>query len=408
MAIPADILKALERAEYKSPTPIQSGTIPQALQGVDILGCAQTGTGKTAAFLIPLIAHLQKNPSELGLVLAPTREIALQICESAKSLLRFSKGVYTAVLIGGSPMRPQIKNLQRGPKLIIGTPGRIFDHMMRGTLSMGACTFAVLDEADQMLDMGFAPQIDKILCETSKTRQTLMFSATMPPEIMKLSRKYLKSPESISVGEREKAVDTLKQKVLIVNPHDKETIFFKELSEMGDRPTLIFAQTQWKADELSEKLQHSGFRALSIHGGLSQGQRFYALKLFKSGQIQFLVATDVASRGLHIDNIENVVNYEVPLNPESFLHRIGRTARNGKEGMALTLVDNTDFQSFRRIKQYLKNCEVVGEFLKTQNDSSRFKSKNRRFGKKDFGRFQPRFKKRGDGQSRPAGDQARA
>lgn len=384
LGISTDILKALERAAFKTPTPIQASTIPLALSGKDIVGCAQTGTGKTAAFLIPLIMYLQKNPKKMGLVLAPTREMAIQICESAKSLLRFNNTVHGCVLIGGSPMRQQITNLSRGPKLIIGTPGRVFDHIQRGTLNLASCEFLILDEADQMLDMGFAPQIEKIVGFTPKNRQTLMFSATMPPAIVKLMHRYLRTPEKISVGQRETAVDTLKQKVIITDAKQKESILKEEIAKRKGS-ILIFTQTQWKADLLADRLYEAGTSASSIHGGLSQSQRFTALRAFKTGHIQVLVATDVASRGLHIDNISHVVNFELPTCTESFLHRIGRTARNGKDGEALTLVGQEDFDAFRRVKPYLKNCEIVGEFVPgARQNAPRQGGRGRRFGGNRF------------------------
>jgi ATP-dependent RNA helicase DeaD len=397
-----EILEALKRAGYTEPTPIQAATLPIAIAGKDILGCAQTGTGKTAAFLIPLMMHLRKNPEEYGLVLAPTREIAIQICESARSLARFATDLHGCVLIGGSPMMMQIRNLQRGPKLIIGTPGRVFDHLSRGTLNLKNCKFAVLDEADQMLDMGFAPQIEKVLGQTSRDRQTLMFSATVPPAIEKLTMKYLRKPERISVGQREKAVDTLKQKVIVTTPAQKDEALRDEIKNRQGS-ILVFTQTQWKADQLSYRLQEEGFNANAIHGGLSQQQRFNALRRFKSGQISILVATDVASRGLHIDNISHVINYELPTCSEAFLHRIGRTARNGKDGEAVTLVDNNDYFAFRRIEPYLKNCEIVGEFIrrggKSAGGGARGGSRGggSRSGSGGFNRFNKKSHRKGPG-----------
>lgn len=355
--------KSLTDAKFDMATPIQTATIPLGLERHDIIGCAQTGTGKTAAFLIPAITFLEKNPNEIALVLAPTREIVYQIAETARIFLANHADIRVATIIGGSRIANQLNALAKKPRLIVGTPGRLNDFIARRKLHLNTCHTLIFDEADRMLDMGFAPQIDEIVKHVPKNRQTVMFSATMAPAVEKLAKTYLQNPKFVSVGQKETAVDALKQRVIITNVEKKESTLVEELtSKTGS--VLVFAETQRRVEKLGYKLRDAGFRAETIHGGRTQGQRFKALKSFKDGNVNILVATDVASRGLDIGNIAHVINFDLPSNPEDFLHRIGRTARNGKDGDALTLVVQSDYSEFNRIKKYLKNCTTTGEFEK--------------------------------------------
>lgn len=353
--------KSLSEASFETATPIQSATIPLGLERHDIIGCAQTGTGKTAAFLIPAITFLEKNPNDVALVMAPTREIVQQIADSARIFLKNHPEMRIATIIGGSRMDRQLNALARKPRLIVGTPGRLNDFLARRKLHLNTCHTLVLDEADRMLDMGFAPQIDIIIKALPKNRQSVMFSATMAPPVEKLAKTYLNNPKFVSVGQKETAPDALKQKVIITSVEKKEDLFIDELNARKGS-ILVFAETQRRVEKLCYKLRDFGFQAESIHGGRTQGQRFRALRAFRENEVNILVATDVASRGLDIGNIEHVINYDLPSNPEDFLHRIGRTARNGKDGDALTLVLPADYQEYKRIKKYLKNCETIGEF----------------------------------------------
>lgn len=353
--------KSLKEASFETATPIQAATIPLGLERHDIIGCAQTGTGKTAAFLIPAITFLENNPDDVALIMAPTREIVQQITESARVFLKNHPQMRIATVIGGARMDRQLNALARKPRIIVGTPGRLNDFIARRKIFLNTCHTLVLDEADRMLDMGFAPQIDTIIKVLPKNRQSVMFSATMAPAVEKLAKTYLQNPKFVSVGQKETAPDALKQKIIITSVEKKEDTLIDELNGR-EGSVLVFAETQRRVEKLCYKLRDFGFEAESIHGGRTQGQRFRALKSFREGEVNILVATDVASRGLDIGNISHVINYDLPSNPEDFLHRIGRTARNGKDGDALTLVLPADFQEFKRIKKYLKNCETIGEF----------------------------------------------
>ncbi len=351
--------KALLDAKFETATPIQQSCIPIGLAGHDLIGCAQTGTGKTAAFLLPLISHLEKNPNRTALIMAPTREIVHQISDATRIFLKYLPDMKVVTIIGGARMSSQLMGLARRPRIIVGTPGRLNDLIARGKIDLRNCQNLILDEADRMLDMGFAPQIDQIIKHVPTQRQTWMFSATMAGPVEKLAKTYLKSPQIISVGEKETAPDKLNQKVIVTSMDKKENDLMDELN-LRKGSVLIFAQTQRRVEKLGYRLKDFGFSAEMIHGGRTQGQRFRALKLFKDGEVNILVATDVASRGLDIGNICHVINYDLPSNPEDFLHRIGRTARNGKDGDALTLVLPNEGEDFSKIKKYFKNCEIVG------------------------------------------------
>ncbi|MEZ4814136.1 MAG: DEAD/DEAH box helicase [Bdellovibrionota bacterium] len=357
----AKLNKSLEEAKFENATPIQAACIPLGLERHDIIGCAQTGTGKTAAFLVPAIDFLEKNPNEIALILAPTREIVYQIAEAARIFLKNHSDIRVASIIGGARIANQLNVLAKKPRLIVGTPGRLNDFLARRKLHLNTCHTLIFDEADRMLDMGFAPQIDEIVKHVPKQRQTVMFSATMAPGVEKLAKTYLNNPKFISVGQKETAVDALKQKVIITSIEKKEGTLLEELNGRTGS-ILVFAETQRRVEKLGYKLREFGFLAETIHGGRTQGQRFRALSRFKTGDVNILIATDVASRGLDIGNISHVINFDLPSNPEDFLHRIGRTARNGKDGEAVTLVMQADYADFNRIKKYFKNCETIGKF----------------------------------------------
>ncbi len=339
--LPAPLLKALSAMQFSTPTPIQAAAIPMALAGKDILGSAQTGTGKTAAFAIPLLAHLIKSPKSMAVVMTPTRELAVQVMQAMRKMMDGSPNIRAAILIGGESMQKQFQQLNAKPRLIVGTPGRINDHLSRNSLKIEAADFLVLDEMDRMLDMGFGIQIDKILKFMTLPRQTLLFSATMPQEIIKLANKYTKSPERISVGSTTTPIDRIKQDVLRITPEEKYATLTQQLDQRTGS-IIIFVKTKHGADRLAQKLTREKHSAEAIHGDLRQNRRDRVIRDFREKKHRILVATDVAARGLDIPHIEHVINYDLPQCPEDYIHRIGRTARAGAEGSAICLVTPED------------------------------------------------------------------
>ena len=348
--LPSKLLKALARIDYTTPTPIQAQTIPLALEGKDVLGSAQTGTGKTAAFGIPLIAHLMANPDSMALVMTPTRELAAQVRTALLPLLPVE--IKTALLIGGDSMFKQISQLAPHPRLIIGTPGRINDHLARGTLKLQNTDFLVLDETDRMLDMGFGIQIDKILTYVSNDRQTLLFSATLPANIVKLSGKYMRSPERIAVGSTTTPVENIQQELIHTTDTEKYTQLLAQLDQRSGS-VIIFVKTKFGTEKLAKKLCQSDHQADAIHGDLQQRRRDRVIRNFRDQRYRILVATDVAARGLDIPHIEHVINFDLPQCPEDYIHRIGRTARAGASGCAVNLLTPADGTKWRAIHRLI-------------------------------------------------------
>ncbi len=345
------IQKSLEEMGFEEPTPIQKEAIPIALRGEDIVGQAQTGTGKTAAFGLPIVERI--SPRERGvkaLILTPTRELAIQVAHEI-SLMGKHKGVSAYPIYGGVSIDRQASILRRGRhQVIVGTPGRIKDLINRGILKLDRVRFAVLDEADQMLDMGFIEDIEEILGKTPKDKQTMLFSATMPYEIRKLIDNYLKPGyKTVRVG-KQLITPKVKQRILLVRSEDKLKALEKLLREHKDTSTIVFVKTKRDAADIERELQRRGIDARAIHGDLSQRQRETVMRLFKEGKIKVLVATDVAARGIDIKDVGLVINYELPENPESYVHRIGRTGRAGKEGTAISLVAESEKRRMYRIK----------------------------------------------------------
>lgn len=343
MGLPVSLKQALDKNNLSVPTPIQMQAIPLALQGKDILGSAQTGTGKTLAFAIPLVAKLlDKSSSGLALVIVPTRELAGQVKREIEEKLLPKGSIFKlALLIGGAPIFEQIKQLNVRPKIIVGTPGRIIDHIKRKTLSVRNISTLVLDETDRMFDMGFGVQIEEIMKHLPKIRQTLMFSATLPGDIVKLAEKYLDQPERVSVDCQATTSVKIKQEVVYVSELGK---YEKLLGQLCQREgsIIIFVKTKQGADQLASKLCKDDYSALAIHGDLRQQKRERVINSFRRGRNQIMVATDVASRGLDIPHIQHVVNYDVPQSQADYIHRIGRTARAGAEGFALSFVTPQD------------------------------------------------------------------
>lgn len=350
--LPQQLRTALAAMNFTTPTPIQAQSIPLVLEGRDVLATAMTGSGKTAAFSIPMVTRLLTNPRGTALIMLPTRELANQVQVVVKQLLGQYSTIKTALLIGGESMPKQQQELRARPRIIVGTPGRIIDHLQRGSLMLHDATYIVLDEADRMLDMGFEDQIMAVLKYLPAQRQTLLFSATLPPQIKKLSERYLKDPARVEIGETNKAADRIDQKTLRVNHDDKYAQLCRELGERTGT-VIIFVKSKYGTEKLATKLRKSGHTADAIHGDLEQKRRERVLAAFREKKHRILVATDIASRGLDIPHIEHVINYDLPQAPEDYIHRIGRTARAGAEGAAISFISPEDALKWQAIQKLM-------------------------------------------------------
>ena len=358
LALSESIQKALAEMKFTTPTPIQAQAIPVALTGQDIIGCAQTGTGKTAAFSIPILATLLKNKDQTALILAPTRELAIQITEVIESLTQFCKHIRVVNLIGGMSMQHQVRNVQKGYRIIVATPGRLLDHCDRNKRMLANVSMFVLDEADRMLDMGFAPQLRRIFPLLPASRQTLLFSATLPPEIQDMIKKITRQPKKIQVGEVSVPAENIKQQARKLNGEQKNDLLMDELANRQGS-ALVFVRTQRRADRVSRTLEEAGLQVTRIHGGRSQGQRVKALSDFRDGRVRVLVATDIAARGIDISHVAHVINYDLPQVPEDYVHRIGRTARAGRAGEAMSFISSDDVEQWRNIEKLLRQKGIA-------------------------------------------------
>ena len=341
MALPKEIIATLSEMKFSEPTPIQEEAIPHAMKGKDILGSAQTGTGKTAAFGIPLIARLMSNPKGSALVMTPTRELATQVLTQLRLMLGKSRDIKTALLIGGDSMSKQIRQIRDRPRIIVGTPGRINDHLDRGILKLKHADFLVLDETDRMLDAGFTVQIEKVMTFLAPQRQTLLFSATVAPNIARIAEKYLNDPVRVSVSKSSTPAPNIKQDTIKVSDGEKYTSLLTSLDER-DGSIIVFVKTKRGTEKMAKRLQKEGHSAEAIHGDLKQSKRDRVIASFRKMKYRILVATDVAARGLDIPHIEHVINYDLPQCAEDYVHRIGRTARAGATGSALSFITPAD------------------------------------------------------------------
>ncbi|MBY0372073.1 DEAD/DEAH box helicase, partial [bacterium] len=339
-ALPPELHASLDAMEFKHPTPVQSASIPPALEGRDVLGTAQTGTGKTGAFAVPMLAALFQNRVRQALILCPTRELAAQIHMVLRKMGRQLK-VNGSLVVGGESFYRQISELKRGADYIVATPGRLNDHLEEGTVELSNMGMLVLDEVDRMLDMGFAPQIKQILQHVPQERQTLLFSATLPPEIQRMSKEFLKDPVRVEVGSVEEVASQVTETTVRVNEVEKNDILLGELESRTGK-VLIFTRTKSRADRLGRLLFQRGHSTVTLHGGCTQGQRKFALANFRDGSARIMVATDLAGRGIDVHDIEHVINYDLPAGREDYIHRIGRTGRFGREGAALNLLNHGD------------------------------------------------------------------
>lgn len=351
LGIAPQILETLKKRGFETPTPIQYQSIPVALEGKDVVGIAQTGTGKTLAFGIPMIQKLISSYSN-GLVILPTRELAIQVNESLEKIGR-TMGLKTAILIGGDNMNRQIRAIRNNPHIVIATPGRLADHIERRTISLENVAILVLDEADRMLDMGFEPQIRKILQNVPKERQTMLFSATMPPKIMQIAKSYMQLPIRVEVAPSGSVTNNVTHELFFCK-HESKMALLKTVLEKHVGSTLIFSRTKHGARRIAERIRKMGHTASEIHSDRSLSQRLAALSGFKTGKFRVLVATDIAARGIDVTNIELVINYDLPDSPEDYVHRIGRTGRASRFGHAISFATPNQKFDVRLIERLIK------------------------------------------------------
>ena len=355
LALSPSILKAIEEIGYVKPSPIQEKAIPVVLAGKDIIGQAQTGTGKTAAFMLPILEKIDpKNSNVQALVLCPTRELAVQVHDESRKFARNSRDIKLLSIYGGQSYDPQIRALKKGVQIVVGTPGRIMDHMKRGTLKLENLKVLVLDEADEMLNMGFKEDIETILEKTPSERQTVMFSATMPREILNIAKTYQKSPEIVKMASEELSNKKIDQYFVEVKRQDRLQAMIRCIDMMGLSSSIVFTNTKREVDELVSKLQEEGYVTEGLHGDLKQAQRDRVMSSFRRKNVNILVATDIAARGIDVSNVDAVFNYDIPLNEENYVHRIGRTGRAGMTGLSITFVFGKDMFRIRRIEDYTK------------------------------------------------------
>ena len=374
LGLSAALVTAVTALGYEEPTPIQQEAIPVLLSGRDMLGQAATGTGKTAAFALPLLDKLARDAKTVrgkvrALVLVPTRELAMQVAEA---LHKYAKGSNLNVVpvYGGAPMDHQIRALRRGAEVVVGTPGRVLDHLRRRTLDLSNVQVLVLDEADEMLDMGFAEDIDAIVAETPETRQTALFAATFAPRIMSIAGRHLKNPKKVQIAQEKRAAGKLpriRQVAYIVGKGQKITALSRILDFESPKSAIIFCRTRLEVDELTDTLNAHGYGAQALHGGMVQKQRDRVMQLFRTEKADILVATDVAARGLDIDHVSHVINFDLPTAPEVYVHRIGRTGRIGREGVAITLVSPREQRFLQYVERLTKQKIEIGK-LPTEAD----------------------------------------
>ena len=350
------VLRAIKEMGFEEATPIQSRAIPAVMSGADVIGQAQTGTGKTASFGIPVLHKVDVNSKKTQvLILSPTRELAIQVCEEIRKLAKYMHGIKVLPVYGGQDITRQIKALKGGAQIIIGTPGRVMDHLRRKTIRCDAVNTIVLDEADEMLNMGFREDIETILeYIPQEGRQTVLFSATMPKPILDITKKYQHDAVNIKVVKKELTVPSIEQYYYDVKRKDKTEVLTRLLDYYNPKLSLVFCNTKKMVDELTDALKDRGYLAEGLHGDMKQVQRDRVMKAFRSGRVEILIATDVAARGIDVDDVEAVFNYDIPQDDEYYVHRIGRTARADRDGIAITLVSEKDIRLFAQIERFLE------------------------------------------------------
>ena len=371
LVLPAELHHSLERLEFLTPTPIQAKSIPHSLNGEDVIASAQTGTGKTLAFVIPMLEKMMTTSEEKAIILMPTRELAIQVATVVNQLIGKHIKLRSATLIGGDSMGKQLKMLKQSPRIIIGTPGRINDHLERKSLRLGNATFLVLDETDRMLDMGFEKQINTIIEQMDINRQTLMFSATMPKGIVKLAGKYLQNPTNIEIEVDKSNLERISQNFIHINENDKLAALMLEI-EKAEGSVVLFAKTKRKVEKIAKELNTLNYKTNYIHGDLKQSKRETVVKKFRESKFQIMVATDVAARGLDVPHVKHVINFDLPQAAEDYIHRIGRTGRAGETGSSVSFVSTNDKEYYHDI-QALLDPEYVKPKAKGKS-----RSRNRR------------------------------
>lgn len=353
LGLNAAVIKALKENGFEEPFPIQEAAIPLVLKGVDVIGQAHTGTGKTAAFALPILNKIRRDGPIQALILAPTRELAVQVTTEINKFARHT-GIRTVAIYGGQSIRLQYNQLRKGIQIVVATPGRLIDHIKQHSIQLDNVKYVVLDEADRMLDMGFIDDIKFILFHINKDRQTCLFSATMPPEILRLAREYMHDAKEVRLNEKELGLDTIEQSYLVIHEKDKFKHLCNFIKSRDKKQTIVFAATKQRTQRLIGELKQEGFKAISIHGDLSQRERDNAMYRFKKGIDDILVATDIAARGIDVPAVGHIINYDVPAEPLMYFHRIGRTARAGATGKAITLVSQDRVDDFGRILKKTK------------------------------------------------------
>jgi len=352
LALAPELRRAVEELGYVEATPIQAMAIPEALAGKDVLGRAQTGTGKTAAFMLPTLQRLQGGDGLRALVLCPTRELAIQVAEAARDYAKHTD-LWVGVLYGGTSVQKDVRDLRAGYDVLVATPGRLIDHLERGNVSLAELEVLVLDEADRMLDMGFRPQINQILKHCPKERQTLFFSATLPNEVKSLAYDSLRNPVTVEAAPQATTAEGVEQFVYPVDGRRKADLLLELLARDGMDSVIVFTRTKFGADKLIARLQGAGVKAAVMHGDRAMKDRVRALDAFRDGEARVLVATDVAQRGLDVEGISHVINYDVPQDPDSYVHRVGRTARAGQKGEAITFMSPAEIGELRMIELHI-------------------------------------------------------
>jgi len=374
LGLGSEILRALNENGFEAPFPIQEAAIPFILKGMDVIGQAHTGTGKTAAFSLPLLTKIKYDGPVQALILVPTRELAVQVTSEINRLAKYT-GIRTVSVYGGQSINIQNDQLERGAQIIVATPGRLIDHIKHGSIQLDNVRYVVLDEADRMLDMGFIDDMKFILFYVNEDRQTCLFSATMPQEILRLAQEYMKDVEEIRLNKEELGLDTIDQSYLIVHEREKFKHLCYFIKSREKKQTIVFAATKQRTQRLASELRQEGFKAITIHGDLSQRQRDNAMYRFKRGSEDILVATDIAARGIDVPAVGHVINYDIPEDPLIYFHRIGRTARAGGTGKAISLVSYDRMEDFARIlKQTEQPIRKLNEEMGVEVHAARYRS----------------------------------